>query len=186
MFKTKRINNEGAIRYATAASFIEIFREEMQSFLLLSILLTADPEKAEQCFVGALEECLHGIDVFMEWARSWARRAIIKRAIKLVNPVPEQPKLQSLSSIQRHSTLINDNLVGAIFTLGTFERSVFVVSFLERQSDENCSALLSCRRHDIQLARVRALQSLPDTESGGNTFKEALQAWEIIRERQFA
>lgn len=184
MFRTKRINIERAIRYASAASFIEIFNEEMHSLLLLSILLTADPEKAEQCFVGALEECLHGIDVFMDWARLWARRAIIKRAIKLINPLPEQPKRQSLASIQWHSTSVNDNLIGSMLTLDAFERFVFVVSLLERHSDEDCSALLSCRRRDIQVARVRALKSLSDTDSGCDPFKEALRAWKIIRTRQ--
>jgi hypothetical protein len=186
MFRTKRIKSERAIRYATAASFIEIYNEEMHSLFLLSILLTADLEKAEQCFVGALEECLRGIDVFMDWARLWARRAIIKRAIKLINPVPQQPKSQSLTGIQWHSTPVNGNLLGAILTLGAFERIVFVVSLLERQSDEDCSAMLSCRRRDIQLARVQALKSLPRTDNGCNPFKEALQAWEIIRARQSA
>jgi hypothetical protein len=183
MFRTKRITSERTIRYATAASFIEIFNEEMNGLFLLSILLTADPEKAEQCFVGALEECLHGIDVFMEWARLWARRAIIKRAIKLINPTPDQAKRQLLTSVRRYSRPINDNLIGAIFSLGAFERFVFVVSLLERQSDEDCSALLSCRRRDIELARVKALKSLPDTDGGCNPLKEALQTWEIIRAR---
>ena len=158
----------------------------MHSLFLLSILLTADPEQAEQCFVGALEECLHGIDVVMELARLWALRAIIKRAIKLINPVPEQPKRQSFTRIQGHSTLVDDNLIGTIFTLGAFERFVFVVSLLKRQSDEDCSALLSCGRRDIQLARVQALKSLPDVDRGCNPFKEALQAWEIIRARRSA
>jgi hypothetical protein len=181
MFRTQRINSERAVRYATAASFMEIYNEEMHSLLLLSILLTADPEKAEQCFIGALEECLHGIDVFMEWARLWARRAIIKRAVELVRPVPEQTKPHSLTSIQWHSTPANDNVIRSIFTLGTFERFVFVVSLLERQSDEDCSSLLRCSRRDIQLARVQALKSLPEADSGCNQFREALQAWEIIR-----
>ena len=186
MFRAKRINSERAIRYATAASFIEIFNEEMHSLHLLSILLTADPERAEQCFVGALEECLHGSDVFMEWARLWARRAIIKRAIKLVNPVPEPPKRQSLASMRWDSKSVNDNLICAIFALGAFERFVFVVSVLERQSDEDCSALLCCRPRDIQLARAQALKSLPDTDSCCNAFKEALQAWVFIRARKSA
>jgi hypothetical protein len=89
-----------------------------------------------------------------------------------------------LTSIQWHSTSINDNLIGALFTLGAFERFVFVLSLLEKQSDEDCSALLGCRRRDIQLARVQALKSLPDTDSGCNSFKEALQAWVFIRARQ--
>jgi hypothetical protein len=186
MFRTKRINRERAITYASAASFIEIFNEETHSLMLLSILLTADSEKAEQCFVGGLDECLHGMDVFTEWARLWARRAIIKRAIQLVNPTPERSKRQSLTNLQWHSTLVNDNTVGAILTLGAFERFVFVMSLLERQSDYDCSALLSCRRRDIQFARVQALKGLPDTCSGRNPFEEALQAWEIVRPRQSA
>jgi hypothetical protein len=184
MFRTKRINSERSIKYATATNFIEIFNEEMHSLLLLSVLLTADLEKAEQCFIGALEECLHGMDVFMEWARLWARRAIIKRAIKLVNPVPEEPNRQPFTSIQWHSRLVHDNIIGSILTLGAFERFVFVVSLLERQSDEECSALLSCRRRDIQVARVKAMKSLPDTNNDCNPFKEALQTWQIIRARQ--
>jgi hypothetical protein len=184
MFRTNSVNSETAMRYATAASFIEIFNEEMHSLHLLSIILTADSEKAEECFVGALEECLHGMDVFMDWARTWARRAIVKRAIKLVKPVPRQSRRQPLTSIQWHSTPINDNLICALFALGAFERFVFVLSLLENQSDEDCSALLGCRRRDIQLARVQALKSLPDTDSGCNPFKEAIQAWVVIRARQ--
>jgi hypothetical protein len=186
MSRINRINSEKALRYATAASFIEIYNEEMHSLLLLSILLTADPEKAEQCFVGALEECLHGIDVFMEWARLWARRAIIKRAIELVNPVPAQPRRQWSTGAEWNSTPINKNLIGAILMLGAFERFVFVVSLLERQSDDDCSALLGCRRRDVQLARVQALKRLPDTDCNCNPFKEAVQAWEMIRARQSA
>src|ERR1700677_2358606 len=92
MFRTKRINSERAIGYATAASFIEIYNEEMHSLFLLSILLTADLQKADQCFVGALEEGLDGIDVFIDRARLWAGRAIINLAVKLVKRLPEQPK----------------------------------------------------------------------------------------------
>jgi hypothetical protein len=183
MFRTKGINSERARRYATAASFFEIYNEEMHSLLLLSFLLTADSEKAEQCFIDGLEECLHGIEVFMEWARLWARRAVIRHAIKLVKPVPDQPKRQSLTSVQLRSTPTSNNFIGAIYSLATFERFVFVMSLLERQSDEDCSALLSCERHDIELARAQALKSLSDVDSGCNPFKEALQGWEIIRAR---
>jgi hypothetical protein len=186
MFRKKRISTGRAIRYATVANFFEIYNEEMHSLLLLSILLTADREKAEQCFVGGLEECLHGIDVFMEWARLWARRAIIKHAIKLVKPVPEQPKRQSLTSVQWNSTSTNHNFIGAIFALGTFERFVFVVSLLERQSDEDCAALLSCKRRDVESARAQALKKLSDINSACSPFNEALEAWGIIQARQNA
>lgn len=180
MFRKKCTNTERSIRYATAANFFEIYTEEMHSLLLLSILLTADLEKAEQCIVRALEECLHGIDVFMEWARLWARRAIIKHAIKLITPVPGKPIRTSLTSIQWNSKPTNANFIGAIFSLGTFERFVFVMSVLERHSDEDCAALLNCRRGDIKSARSEAVKSLSDTVTDCNPFEEALQAWRTI------
>jgi hypothetical protein len=122
MFRTKLINTERSVRYATAASFVEVYNEEMHSLYLLSILLTADLKKAEQCFVSALEEYLQGIDVFMEWARLWARRAIIKQAITLIAPVPGKPIPMSLNRIQWNSKSTKDNFIGVIFSLGTFER----------------------------------------------------------------
>jgi Bacterial regulatory protein, Fis family len=172
MFRTRRIDTERPIRYATAANFFEIYNGEMHSLFLLSILLTADIEKAEQCFFNALEECLNGIDVFMEWARLWARRAIIKHAIKLITPVPEKPVHTSLTSIQSNLKLTNGNFIGAIFSLGTFERFVFVMSLLERHSDEDCSALLNCRRRDIESARGEAMKSLSDTSPWPGNIRE--------------
>jgi hypothetical protein len=38
--------------YATSADFGQIFHDEMEGLYLLSFLLTADREKAEQCFVS--------------------------------------------------------------------------------------------------------------------------------------
>jgi hypothetical protein len=184
MFRAKRINTERSIRYATAANFVEVYNEEMHSLYLLSILLTADLEKAEQCFVSALDECIHGIDVFMEWARLWARRAIIKQAVKLIAPAPGKPIQTSVTSIQWNSKSINGNFIGAIFSLGTFERFVFVMSLLERQSDEDCSVLLNCRRRDIESARGEAMKILSDTDTDCNTFEESIQAWWIIYARK--
>jgi hypothetical protein len=72
--------------YATAADFKQIFTEDVDSLYLLSLLLTGDHEKAEECFVGSIGESTKGNRVFKEWARSWARRSIIQRAIRLINP----------------------------------------------------------------------------------------------------
>jgi hypothetical protein len=60
-------------RYAAVTDFREIFTEEMHSLYLLSFLLTADKDKAEQCFILGLGECLEGIGGFMEWAVGAAR-----------------------------------------------------------------------------------------------------------------
>src|SRR6267154_1854379 len=76
--------------YASKADFGQIFHEDMNELYLLSFLLTGDREKAEQCFVFGLEDAVEGSPVFKEWARSWARRAIIQNAVRLVNPRPDE------------------------------------------------------------------------------------------------
>ena len=177
MFLTERMSHETAIRYSTAVDFIEIYNEEMRSLFLLSVLLTADPEKAEQCFAGGLEECFHRFDVSPEWASLWARRIVVKHAITLIKPVPMQANYQSLTDLPWNSRPNHDNLIDAFLALPTFDRFVFVLSLLERQSDEDCFALLGCKPCDVESARARALRCLADADTGCNLFEEALQVW---------
>src|SRR5882762_9247371 len=47
-------------QYATSADFRQIFHDEMEGLYLLSFLLTADREKAEQCFVSGIEDSIKG------------------------------------------------------------------------------------------------------------------------------
>ena len=65
--------DEKATPYPTVTDLFTTFNEEMHSLYLLSFLLTADHDKAEQCLVSAMGECVEGIGVFMDWARSWSR-----------------------------------------------------------------------------------------------------------------
>ena len=83
----KRITKAG--QYATTDDFRRIFDENMNSLFLLAFLLTADHGRAEQCFVSGLDDAVVGNPVFKEWARSWARRAIIQKAVRLINPRPD-------------------------------------------------------------------------------------------------
>src|SRR6202035_402138 len=74
--------------YASNRDFCRIFHEETDGLYQLSFLLTADRDKAQQCFVSGLDDSLKGSRVFKEWARSWARRAIIQNAVQVINPRP--------------------------------------------------------------------------------------------------
>src|SRR5580698_5158326 len=74
--------------YASSDDFRRVFDEDMDSLYVLSFLLTADHEKAEQCFVSGVEDAVEGNPVFKEWARSWARRVIIVNAVRAINPRP--------------------------------------------------------------------------------------------------
>src|SRR5882724_89709 len=84
--------------YATSDDFRRVFDEDMNSLYLLSYLLTADRDKAEQCFVSGLEDAVEGNPVFKEWARSWARRVIIINAVRTINPRPIEENGRSSSA----------------------------------------------------------------------------------------
>jgi hypothetical protein len=158
MLQTLHSVDERATSYPTVTDFFKTFNEEMHSLYLLAFLLTADHDKAEQCLVSAMGECEEGIGVFMDWARSWARSAVLKRAIQMITPAPEHADYVSLISVERSATPAETNPFAAILLLDAFERFVFVMSILEEQSDEECAILLRCSRRDVMMARVLALK----------------------------
>jgi DNA-directed RNA polymerase specialized sigma24 family protein len=164
MFKTNQIANVKNMEYATAADFCKIFDKDMNSLYLLSLLLTGDHDKAEQCFVEGLENAVNRNRVFREWARSWARRAIIQNALRIINPGPNGgTESWDSSSINRsHETSSECVEIAAVIGLEPFERFVFVMSVLEDYSDHDCSILLGCTRRDVLAARSRALQRIGD------------------------
>jgi hypothetical protein len=150
--------------YASSDDFQQIFEEDMSGLYLLSLLLTADRQKAEQCFVSGLEDAVEGNRVFKEWARSWARRAIIQNAVRVINPKsPERNNRWSSDSRNGNETKFPTERpveIGAVLRLEPFERFVYVMSVLERYSDQHCSALLGCARWEVPAARIRALQQI--------------------------
>ena len=164
MLQTLHFVDERATSYPTVTDFFKTFNEEMHSLYLLAFLLTADHDKAEECLVSATGECVEGIGVFTEWARSWTRRAVLKRAIQMIMPTPEYADSISLVDLKRSTTPAENNPFAAILLLDAFERFVFVMSILEGQSDQECAILLRCSRRDVMMARVLALKRQLNTE----------------------
>ena len=89
MLQPIQLVDERATRYATVTDLFAMFNEEMHSLYLLALLLTADHDQAEQCLVCAMGECVEWIGVFTDWVHLWSRRAVLKRAIQMIMPVPE-------------------------------------------------------------------------------------------------
>jgi hypothetical protein len=146
--------------YASSGDFHRIFHEETDSLYRLSFMLTADREKAERCFVSGLEDSVKGNPVFKEWARSWARRAIIQCAVRMIDPRSmKEDAHSSVSSIGKTPAAEQED-IAAVLELGPFERFVYVMSVLERYSDQDCAVLLGCARRDVIAARIRALQKI--------------------------
>lgn len=149
--------------YATSSDFCRIFKDDMKSLYLLSLLLTGDSEKAEQCFVTGLDDCAADNQVFHEWARSWARRAVIKNAIRLVAPQPPASNGNSHAVAHKVNDQVKAELRAEICTVASlepFERFAFVMSVLEGYSDRDCTLLLGCTRESLIAARNQALQHI--------------------------
>jgi DNA-directed RNA polymerase specialized sigma24 family protein len=160
MFGRRKRTNRVSALYATGSDFCRIFEKDINRLYLLSFLLTGDRSTAEQCFVGGLHIAQEGNQVFKEWAESWARRAIIQNAIQMISP--------RKAADSTHSTLVPDTSnaptqpaeIALIVSLPAFERFAFVMSVLERYSDQECSLLLGCAPGDAAAARARALGRL--------------------------
>jgi len=161
------ISTETSQAYATSTEFCRVFAENMDRMHLLSFLLTADLTKAEECFVSGLEDCVKGSYVFRDWARSWAQRMIIRNAVRMLAPcrnhstaalVPGDPVNCRFGRTQEA-----DAAMASILGLEDFERFVFVLSVLERYSDQDCSVLLGCSRQDVRETRMRALQHVAES-----------------------
>ncbi len=146
--------------YASSADLRRIFSEEVDELHQLSFLLTGDREKAEECFVSGLEDSVKGRPVFREWARSWARRAIIQCAVRVVDPRPMEEGHPPTFDSSRQTPAVEPEDMSALLDLRPFERFVYVMSVLERYSDQDCAILLGCARRDVVAARIRAFQQL--------------------------
>jgi len=147
--------------YASVADFSHLFLSNMEGLYLLAYLLTGDHEIAERCFVTGIDHCIDGRLVFKEWAQRWARRSIIKNAIRMIVPGPtnhcEHLKTNRDLLIYQAET---DNLFQNVVQLEPFERCVFVMSVLERFSDYECSLLLNSTRGAVTRGRQRAIEHL--------------------------
>ena len=159
--KNKQHASERSTEYASCKDFQQIFAEDMVGLHRLAFLLTADEAKAEQCFVGGLEESIHGNPVFRQWARAWSKRAIIQNAIKMIAPSPEQRQPVQEKTIANPLSAGPSNGSGTdVSQWAPFERFVFVMAVLEGYSLRECAALLGCPVQDVTAAKSLALQRL--------------------------
>jgi len=155
--KSKKKEMTRTVDYATRSDFCKVFDDHIDDLYTLSFLLTADHQKAEQCFVSGLQDCLQGNAVFREWAQSWAKRVVIKNAIRMISPLRNEP--ETAPGIAEPASEA-DGVAGAITSLQPFDRFVYVLSVLEHYADRECSILLDCTVEKVVEARIRALQRL--------------------------
>jgi hypothetical protein len=155
--------------YATAEQFRKLLREDPNGLYLLAFLLTANHERAEQCFVAGLDDCVDANAVFQEWAASWARRVIVCNAIRIVAPHKGQlqPAESAYQPSGKRSVLempVQEGPFASILRLDDFERFVYVLSVIEGLSDQECAVLLGISWKEIRESRAIAVQHVSDFE----------------------
>jgi hypothetical protein len=106
--------------------------------------------------------------VFRDWARSWARRTIVQNAIRILTPRKDHSAVADVLcgpvSCSFAQTPEAGYAIGSILRLKDFERFVFVMSVLEKYSDQACAVLLGCSRQDIGETRMKALVDVAEAE----------------------
>ena len=170
MFKQTHGDN-AETRYASCEDFRRIFAEDLDGLYQLALLLTGDHQKAERCFVGGLDDCVKEGGVFREWARTWAKRVIVKNAIRELHPQSSHSKSSArVPIVFRPDLLFNDPSghfdKAAVSRLGDFERFVFVLCVLERYREHECALLLGCSDSEVREARTQAIKELANFRSG--------------------
>ena len=180
MLESTPIFDDKATSYAPGTDLWNVLTDEMQSLYLLSLLLTADLDKAQRCFLSGMGECEAEINVFMSWAQARARRTILEHAIWIVMPIPEHAHDFSFDQLKESAAKGNNNFFDAILKLSAFERFVYVMSVLERHSDEDCSTLLRCSPRDVMIARSLARAQLANTYNHNNQPVEPVGTWRVV------
>jgi len=179
MLEPTDIYDDGATTHATVTDFWNILTDGMHSLYQLSFLLTADLDQAKQCFFSGMGECEEEIGVSAAWAQARARHTILKSAIWMIMPAPERADDSSFA-LKGSAAPGETNLFDAVVRLNAFERFVYVMSVLEKYSDDDCSTLLRCSRRDVIITRAIAVERLANTHSICNEPIEAVGAWRTM------
>jgi DNA-directed RNA polymerase specialized sigma24 family protein len=160
-----RTERGSANEYATLEDFCRAFTENLDGLYQLSYLLTGDAAKAQQCFVAGFEDSVKSNNVFKDWAHSWAKRAIIKNAIRALRPQAADSDSSlpaSVISEKNKLRIIRDGHleIDSVLALEDFERFVFIMTVLERYSDHDSALLIGCSIAEIRAARICALEEI--------------------------
>jgi hypothetical protein len=166
---THRFPESGRSGYATTEDFRGLFTEDPNGLYMLSFLLTANHEKAEQCFVAGLDDCVDGNAVFQEWAAMWARRVIVRNAIRILAPHKGEPQRTEITDqpAGKRRVLempVQDVPFASVLRLKDFERFVYVLSVIERFGDQECAVLLGTSLKEMRETRATAVQDVWDFE----------------------
>lgn len=176
-FHRRKTDTRGE-RYASHDEFRELFEAGKAGFFELAYLLTADRSLAQECLVSGLEECQDANSVFREWAQKWARRIIVRTAIRLLwEPTRHEKMVERRSrSADLPTHPVNDSpAVARVLALPDLERVVYVLSVVEQYSTRDIALLLGRAPEEILHARTAAVQQISAAKSKPDPVERQVQ-----------
>lgn len=150
------------------------FATEMTEIFRLALHLAADVEKAESCVIWAMRDCFERSTVSRKWLPIWARRMVVRNAIRLVlgieNGIPGGTGVDIyLQPSDRRADALRES--SAILQLPDVDRMALVICILERYSVLDCALLLRKSPKEVQDAIVRAVNQIASEEQHHNRAK---------------
>jgi DNA-directed RNA polymerase specialized sigma24 family protein len=159
--------------YARKEDFVSVFDRERVGLHSLAQLLTGNSEIARRCLALAFRECIISGSVSKGWVLSWARRTVIRNAIRLLTRGQSLPSTYAESDNGSPAFALEAPCVpdGSEWILGLPEcdRLVYVICVLERYSTQDCALLLgkSVREVDQTLRHIGDPMKRIDQVIGG-------------------
>lgn len=164
----RKIRNQENGRFSTAEDFERLFEEHATDLLRLALHLTADAEKAEGCLILAMRDCSVSTGIAKDRAYIWARRMVIRNAVRMIWGTPTDFLTEPAFEIQVQPTEYPPELIResfAILALSDFERLAFVICILERYSFLDCALLLVKTPQEVHEAVLSAADQVVFVET---------------------
>ena len=170
--------------YAASTDFKGVFTEELTDLLRLSLQLTADAEKAETSVILAMKDCFFCCSVPKSHAHTWARRMVIRNALRLVWRTPNSILRESEFEIHlqpgdAEAEALRESV--QVLSLPDLDRLAFVICMLERYSILDCAFLLGRTAQEVHDAIVRARRTLLRDDKAGQHPGTASSAGDACR-----
>jgi len=157
--KTCPVTTNAKGLYAAAEDFEQFFATQNTDLVRLSLQLTADAEKAERCLIFAMRDCFFRSNVLKDQVETWARRMVMRNAIRLVWGMSNDILVKSGSEFISQPSYCSPEALRksvAILTLPDLDRLAYVICVLERYSILDCALLLRKTPRETYEAIARA------------------------------
>lgn len=165
------LTKQAKLEYATEDDVQKFFVAAMNDLFCLAFLLTANADRAEDCIVRSIRECMKNTCILRENLLAWIRNSVIRNGIAIVTEFeldwPHDTQIDStpLIPVSPQACVGTMDCSAGILELSSFDRLVYVICIIELYTSRHCALLLSRSREEVREARTRALAHIAEFES---------------------